>query len=455
MSGLLFDSFGEWVLGVLLRTAQQTLEQLMVAYESTAAVSFTSGWWVAAQAQSILRSVGLLAAALMVGCLLLAAVQGLIAGDPTVALRAALVDAPVSVLGTLLLTAAATLLLNLTDAAAAMVYGADTAGLLLASLGPQLGGPGALKAALLGLFLLAAFLLWVELVIRSSLIYLLVAFAPLLLAARVWPAARAAWQKSLEVGLALIFSKFAIALALGLGVAAGRGGPPGETDLSGLLTRAALLLIAAFTPFALLRLMPAVEAAVGAQGIGRSPGRGVFTAMQAGYYAQGLARLSRGGVPPALAMPDSTPSPPPPPPPPPEDTGNRPALPSGSRPPALPPGRQPPALGPGPRPLGTGPRALGPGPQPSGSSGPPTPSGGPRGSPAGAPGPPPGVPPDSGTPGWHAPQESPPQPPAAGPRAEARTPPATRSTSSAGGPARLSLVAPPTARSGVLARTRT
>lgn len=370
MGELVFDSFAGWLLRLLANAAQQVLEQMMTAFESSTQVSFTNGWWVQPQSQAIVESVALLAAALMSGCLLLAALQGMLAGEPITTLRAALVEAPISVLGIILLTGAATTLLKLTDAASAMVYGGDTAGPILLTLIARAGGSGALHALLLALFTLGAFLVWVELVVRSALIYLLAAFAPLLLAARVWPAARPAWHKLLEVGLALIFSKFAIALALALGAAALQGRPPDESDLSGLLAGAALLLVAAFTPFALLRLMPAVEAAVGAQGIGRSPGRGLLTAMQTGYYTAGLARLAGGGLPPALTAPT-----PPPAPPPPGDTRDvpspvPPAVGPGRSHPRLPPGNQPPALGPGPRALGPGPSAGGPGDPNPGATGP-------------------------------------------------------------------------------------
>src|SRR5204862_222121 len=53
--------------------------------------------------------------------LLLAVIQGVLAGEPTSMLRAITVEAPVSVLGMVLLVAVTQLLLGLTDAASAMV----------------------------------------------------------------------------------------------------------------------------------------------------------------------------------------------------------------------------------------------------------------------------------------------------------------------------------------------
>jgi len=67
-------------------------------------------------------------------------------------------------------------------------------------------------------------------------------------------------------------------------------------SLGAMLTGASLMLLAAFTPFVILRLIPIVEAAVVAQGISRSPARAAQTGMQGAYYASGLRRLAGGGT---------------------------------------------------------------------------------------------------------------------------------------------------------------
>lgn len=76
-------------------------------------------------------------------------------------------------------------------------------------------------AVLLGLVaVVAALLLWVELIVRSSLVYLLVAISPLGFAATLWPSARGFVCKIVEILLAVILSKFVISIALAIGVAA-------------------------------------------------------------------------------------------------------------------------------------------------------------------------------------------------------------------------------------------
>src|SRR5207249_4397922 len=74
---------------------------------------------------------------------------------------------------------------------------------------------------------------------------------------------------------------------------AGVAGTAG-TDLAGLLGGATLMLLAAFMPFVILRLLPILEAAVVAQGISRAPMRAGQGGLQAAYYTQGLTRLAGG-----------------------------------------------------------------------------------------------------------------------------------------------------------------
>lgn len=293
------------------RVAQGVLSFL----DASSGIDLETGWWAGERARAVMGSVLALSGTLMVGFCLLALVQGILAGDPAAMLRAVLREVPVSVAATAALFGITGLLLRLTDAASAMVLqGAP------GDLGHFFSGVGSAQAAsaygLLGgvvlvVFLLGGLLVWVELLVRSALLYLLLAFAPLTLAARVWPAARGAFRRLCELGLALVVSKFAIALALALGAAAlAGGGPRGEAgavesvgmSLAGLLGGASLMALAAFTPFVVLRLLPIVEAAVVAQGVSRSPVRAAQGAAQGAYYAQGLQRLAAAPTPSRVSL---------------------------------------------------------------------------------------------------------------------------------------------------------
>ena len=310
----ILSAVGSAIARGLADACQKVSDGLLHFLTSSAGVQFSAGWWASDRTQAVLKAVATLAGLLLVAFLLLALIQGLLAGEPTAMLRAALVEVPMSVLGTVVLAAVTELLIGVTDAASTMVLAGAPGDLghFLSGFGTaSTVATGGLAAVLmLIVFLLGAFLVWVELVVRASLLYLLVAFAPLTLAARVWPAAKGIFRRTCELGVALIVAKFGVALALGLGAAALAGGGPtpnataatatagvatsAGTDLAGLLGGATLMLLAAFMPFVLLRLLPILEAAVVAQGISRAPMRAGQGGLQAAYYGQGLTRLAGG-----------------------------------------------------------------------------------------------------------------------------------------------------------------
>ena len=113
--------------------------------------------------------------------------------------------------------------------------------------------------ALLGLIVvLSSLALWVELIIRASAIYVVVAFWPLALLTLVWPGI-SAWARRLsETLVALILSKLVIVVVLSLGVGALSQGSAG--GVASILVGLAMVILAAFSPFALLRLIPMIEA---------------------------------------------------------------------------------------------------------------------------------------------------------------------------------------------------
>ena len=149
-------------------------------------------------------------------------------------------------------------------------------------------------------------LIWIELLVRSSLTYLLVALSPLAFATIVWPALRATLKRLLELLVAVVLSKLVIAIALAVGVSAlggagaaaapGAGlGEQGGEGLGTLMIGAGIIALAACSPFVLLRLFPLAEGAMAAQGISRSPLRGANSTMGTVYYASSLKRLGGGG----------------------------------------------------------------------------------------------------------------------------------------------------------------
>ncbi len=168
------------------------------------------------------------------------------------------------------------------------------------------GAPQLVAALIACLLIVGSVLLWLELVVRAAAIYVAVFFMPLALACYVWPATTAIARRTIELLAALILSKFVIVATLTLGVAALHGGPSGDNAVVG----SAILLIAAFAPFCLIRLTPIVEAGAIAhlEGLSRRPlraaGRTATTAAASpGHPVVGLVMAARAGDtrPPAAA----------------------------------------------------------------------------------------------------------------------------------------------------------
>jgi hypothetical protein len=113
-----------------------------------------------------------------------------------------------------------------------------------------------------------AMAIWLELTLRSAGVYLATFFMPLVLVAYVWPSTAELARRGVQILASLVLSKFVIVASLGLGFVALTSGSA-EAAVSG----AAILLMAAFAPFALLRLAPVAEASVIAhlEGMSRRP----------------------------------------------------------------------------------------------------------------------------------------------------------------------------------------
>jgi hypothetical protein len=122
----------------------------------------------------------------------------------------------------------------------------------------------------------ATMTLWIELLIRAAAVYVIVLMLPLFFAALVWPARRIWAVRAVELLIALILSKFAIVAVLALGGAAlGHTSLPSVTQM---LAGTTLVMLAAFTPWALLRLLPLHELAAGVQGMSGAGSRGLTPA---------------------------------------------------------------------------------------------------------------------------------------------------------------------------------
>ncbi len=122
--------------------------------------------------------------------------------------------------------------------------------------GGQVGGePLFVQGLLSTLTIVGTVLVWLELVVRSAALYVATIFTPLALIGFIWPATLSMARRAVEILVSLVLSKFVIVVSVVLGMEAFVA-----SNLGAAISGAAILLLAGFAPFALLRLAPVVEA---------------------------------------------------------------------------------------------------------------------------------------------------------------------------------------------------
>jgi hypothetical protein len=247
--------------------------------------------------EGFLRSYGRMSAiaAVLAGAMLLFAIlEGIAQGNPGLLVRVLLVNAPLAFLGASVAFAVVQLLLSCTDglsAAIADVSHHDSTRFFEAAIGdlghvggqvgkqvsePGVKAPGegigtqaagtvavplfvGFLAAIVGAF--AAFFVWLELLMRDAAVYAVSLFMPLALAASIWPRWSGALRRTGELLVAVIGSKFVIVAIVSLAASL-------ITEKDGsvehVLAAAALMCLACFAPFVLLRLIPFSEGALAA-----------------------------------------------------------------------------------------------------------------------------------------------------------------------------------------------
>lgn len=129
---------------------------------------------------------------------------------------------------------------------------------------------------------LAAVMIWVELLLRGVAIYATLLFFPIALAGLAWEPSRRWARRLAELLVALIFAKFVIVAILSLAAGALASGGEGY---AGVLSGAALLLVAAFAPFLLLRVIGVFEVAVAAAALEGARQRGTRPVMHGSQTA--------------------------------------------------------------------------------------------------------------------------------------------------------------------------
>lgn len=254
------SAFSNWVVG----GATWLLDQIGGVLSSTTSVDLGASWF-----GDHYRLMAGLAAVVVLPLLLGSVLQAIYRQNAGVLARSALVQLPLALVLTAVAVQLVQLSLGATDALSSAVS-AGTGANLQAALSNLANVLGALAASgdvavpafivLLGALLVVAgsLLLWVELLVRAAAVYAAVLFLPMALASLVWPAVAHWCRRLVDTLIALVLSKFVIVAILSLAVSAVGAGS--GTSLASVLAGAALLLLAAFSPFTLLRLIPMIEA---------------------------------------------------------------------------------------------------------------------------------------------------------------------------------------------------
>ncbi len=289
-----FDKIMEFIAGLLADTVAKVTEALVTLLGSIKP-SITPGGAIE-NAEPIQASVLGLAASLLAAFYLFRIIHGLITGQAGQSIRATIVELPMVVVGTLFFGFLCYTLLTIIDAFSdPMIDGFattlnETVTTLYSQEGLVKGGLFVFIFAVL--YIAAAIFLCIELFVRSSLIYLVIMFAPLALATRVWGPTRSYARKATETAVALIFSKLAIAVTLATGASLMRGAAETGGNVE-MIQGSAILLLAAFMPFALLRVIPIMEGAVSGEGVARGVGT---KAAIAGYGASRIGDSIKGST---------------------------------------------------------------------------------------------------------------------------------------------------------------
>lgn len=128
---------------------------------------------------------------------------------------------------------------------------------------------------------LGAFVLWIELIVRTAAIYVAVLFLPITLVSTVWPAASRWARRLVDVLIALVLTKFVVVVVLALAAGELAGGKNGA-GFASIIGGGALLLMAVFSPVALFRIIPMVEdgAVMHLEGVANRASRAIPSAVK-------------------------------------------------------------------------------------------------------------------------------------------------------------------------------
>jgi hypothetical protein len=259
----------------------------------------TDAWFTT----GLLRPIAAIAVAVTVALMLAAAIQAGFAGRPEL-IGDAVKEGPKAIVATAVTVTVMDVLVRGADVLSDVVWQAGRADAqqVMDSLAKTMSHAGPLASTFLGplalLFGMVGLLVTtVVLFMRSSLLYLVAAFAPIVWASSVSPVLRGAGRRLVHVTVALVLAKPAITVTLVVGVkllasaatpSAGGAAPDGAAALGTLVSGFACFAIAGLSPWVVYRLLPSVEGAAVTSGIVSGWGRAGMSAAQAGLMVKSM-----------------------------------------------------------------------------------------------------------------------------------------------------------------------
>jgi hypothetical protein len=292
-----FDKVTGWVAG----GAVWLIGEVTGLSEKTTAPNLRSKGFV--REYRLMTTIAALMAALM---LIFAVFESLGRGDPGMLWRAFLVNAPLAAIATSAAYVVVGLLVASCDVMSATIAqstGADSEKFLKGVLksvgvlgGAVGGGTGAVQVpsfvALIAVAVaaVAAFFVWIELLMRDAAIYVVALFMPLGIAASIWPRWTSALRRTAELVIVLVFSKFVIVAVIAL-AASMLGESKGSIEQ--VLAACSMLLLACFSPFVLFKLVPFAEGAMSAATSRQSAAGGAVRTVEFANSMMMVRRLSR------------------------------------------------------------------------------------------------------------------------------------------------------------------
>jgi hypothetical protein len=301
--GDVFDSVAGWtwnkvIQGIFTWFAEGVLllmEWVWTVLDQATSPRLTEDWF----ANDLVVTLGGLALAVTTAMMLLSAIQAGWAGRPEL-IGDAVRNAMKAIVGSSVAVVVIDQLVQGGDVLSAAIWAvgrADVMAVLDGSAGAMTTASAGYAATFLGPLLMllgmVGLLMTVTILFfRSVMLYLVAAFAPIILATSVSPAMRGAARRLVSVTVALVLAKPAITLTLVVGsklVANATSTDPGIAGGAGtLFTGFACFLIAGFSPIVIFKLLPMVEGATISSGIVGGMGRTAMTGVQAGLMASSL-----------------------------------------------------------------------------------------------------------------------------------------------------------------------